>query len=296
MIKALPDTDTPLINYLAAARAAQEQGNSKQRDRYLRQAQKSMPDAKIAVELTQAQLQIANQQFEQALATLKHLHDLAPKHPYVLKLLVRLYKEIQDWQSVIDLLPTLKKNSILTKKEINELELNTYIGLLHYKSKLLTHDELTQYYQHLPKHIAQNPKLLCVYAKYLLNQQKYAACELLIKSGLKKHWDEQLVELYGLCINDVKKQLTYAESLIKNHPGCAKLYLSLGRLSISNQLWGKARTYLEKSIELAPSAEAYSELGKLLDSLHEGEQAKEYFKKGLMHSLKQSQCQSLVKI
>src|SRR5690606_25675395 len=109
LIQALPNTDTPLLNYLTAARAAQKMGDSQLRDHYLREAQQSMPEAKIAVELTQAQLQLANHQWEQALATLRHLQDLAPRHPYVLKLLMDLYKEVRDWPQLIALLPDLKK-------------------------------------------------------------------------------------------------------------------------------------------------------------------------------------------
>ena len=104
LIQALPNTDTPLLNYLTAARAAQKMGDSQLRDHYLREAQQSMPEAKIAVELTQAQLQLANHQWEQALATLRHLHDLAPQHPYVLKLLMNLYKEVRDWPQLIAIL------------------------------------------------------------------------------------------------------------------------------------------------------------------------------------------------
>ncbi|MDI1352729.1 MAG: heme biosynthesis HemY N-terminal domain-containing protein, partial [bacterium] len=95
LIKALPNTDTPLLNYLTAARAAQKMGDSQLRDHYLREAQQSMPEAQIAVELTQAQLQLANHQWEQALATLRHLQDLAPRHPYVLKLLISLYEQVR---------------------------------------------------------------------------------------------------------------------------------------------------------------------------------------------------------
>ncbi|WBV63404.1 hypothetical protein PGH43_00365 [Legionella pneumophila 130b] len=81
-----------------------------------------MPEAKIAVELTQAQLQLANHQWEQALATLKHLQDLAPRHPYVLKLLMNLYEEIKDWQQLIALLPDLKKNHIISDQAFEQLQ------------------------------------------------------------------------------------------------------------------------------------------------------------------------------
>jgi len=76
-------SETPLLNYLAAARAAQLQGAHDRRDGYIRLAHETMPSADVAVSLTQAELQLADNQLEQALATLKHLRSVAPKHTYV---------------------------------------------------------------------------------------------------------------------------------------------------------------------------------------------------------------------
>ena len=131
LIKALPNTDTPLLNYLTAARAAQELGDSQLRDNYLREAQQAMPEAQVAVELTQAQLQLANKQWEQALATLRHLQDMAPKHPYVLKLLSELYQEVKDWTSLITLLPELKKYHVLPEPVFDKLYQHVYLEALH---------------------------------------------------------------------------------------------------------------------------------------------------------------------
>ncbi len=49
------------------------------------------------------------------------------------------------------------------------------------------------------------------------------------------------------------------------------LTLTLARLCIANKLWGKARNYLDASLTVEPSADAYAELGRLLVFL--GEQA-----------------------
>mgnify|MGYP000727120986 CR=1 FL=1 len=52
--------------------------------------------------MTQAELQLADQQLEQALATLKHLRSVAPKHTYVLRLLRRLYEQLGDYLETLD--------------------------------------------------------------------------------------------------------------------------------------------------------------------------------------------------
>ncbi|HQW58531.1 MAG TPA: hypothetical protein PK583_06220, partial [Gammaproteobacteria bacterium] len=60
------------------------------------------------------------------------------------------------------------------------------------------------------------------------------------------------------------------------------LLLTLGRLCLANQLWGKARDYLEKSLNLMPLPETYAALGFLMEYLELREKSEEYYKKGLL--------------
>jgi HemY protein len=64
------NSETPLLNYLAAARAAQAQGDRERRDNWLRMAYEQEPKAAAAVLLTQAELQLENEEFETCRATL----------------------------------------------------------------------------------------------------------------------------------------------------------------------------------------------------------------------------------
>lgn len=280
LIRALPDSDSPLLNYLTAARAAQEMGDNKLRDDYLREAQQSMPDAKIAVELTQAQLQLANKQWEQALATLMHLQDLAPHHPYVLKLLMHLYKEVKDWPQLITLLPELKKYHVLSDKDFEKLSHEAYLESMQDLAKLSEPKLLDKMMANLPKSLAQDPELIAVYCRFLLNHREDLKAESLLRHSLRKTFNETLVNLYGE-LKSGDKPLIFAESLIKKHPDSAILYLALGRLSLANNLWGKARSYFEQSIALTPSTTAYAELGRLLERLNDQNGACDAYRRGL---------------
>lgn len=281
LINALPDTETPLLNYLTAARAAQEMGDSKLRDDYLREAQQSMPEAKIAVELTQAQLQLANRQWEQALATLRHLQDLAPHHPYVLKLLMHLYEEVKDWPQLIELLPTLKRHNVVVGADFDRLQQQTYLHALLDLIKLDQLQPLKDRMESLPKNLKQDPEIVSAYSLYLLKNKAYIEVEALLRRCLNKQFNEQLIILYGQ-IGDGCARLEFAESLLKRNPQSAGLYLTLGRICQSNQLWGKAKTYLEESIKLKPSAAAFAELGHLLDSLDDHSNACNAYRQGLL--------------
>ncbi|RUR12024.1 heme biosynthesis HemY N-terminal domain-containing protein [Legionella sp. km772] len=280
LIQALPNTDTPLLNYLTAARAAQKMGDSQLRDHYLREAQQSMPEAKIAVELTQAQLQLANQQWEQALATLRHLHDLAPRHPYVLKLLIKLYEQVRDWQQLITLLPRLKKHNVLSPQELESLQLTVYSQAMLDLEKQSQPEALIKLFNNLPKNISSNPDLLSAYVGFLLRIENYQLAEDVLKRHLRKEFQPKLVELYSLLPCN-ESQLTFIESLLKKNPHSDALYRCLGRQAIAQHLWGKAKQYLEQALELNPTPSTYNELGKLYEHLNDSALACDFYKKGL---------------
>ncbi|MCC2667253.1 MAG: protoheme synthesis HemY [Gammaproteobacteria bacterium] len=280
LIQALPNTDTPLLNYLTAARAAQKMGDSQLRDHYLREAQQSMPEAKVAVELTQAQLQHANHQWEQALATLKHLHDLAPNHPYVLKLLINLYEQIRDWNQLIALLPVIKKHHVFSDLKFNQIQHNAYVQAMIDLSKQNQAEALSAFYLSLPKTLSDDPEIVETYVRFLLKNEEFLHAESILKRALRKGYNTQLINLYGLMYCG-ENQLVFAESLLKKNSHSASLYLCLGRLCIAQHLWGKAKHYLEQANEISSSPEIHITFGKLYEQLNDPFLASTHFKKGL---------------
>jgi HemY protein len=103
LMRLVGSSESPLVHYLAAARAAQLQGKHDARDGYLKAAHEANPAAELAIGVTQAELQLAHQQTEQALATLSHLHSIAPRHDYVTMLLARAYFELEDWPALVEI-------------------------------------------------------------------------------------------------------------------------------------------------------------------------------------------------
>lgn len=283
LIDALPNADTPLLNYLTAARAAQEMGDNRLRDNYLREAQQSMPEAKVAVELTQAQLQLANNQWEQALATLKHLEDLSPKHPYVLKLLMQLYEEIRDWQQLIILLPKLKKYRITTDASLLKIQKKAYSELLSKLIKKENNEAIEKLMSNLPKELKLDSNITYIYTKYLILKKEDKKAETILYKFLQKHIDEKLLKLYGQ-INSDYIQLKFLESLLKNNNSTA-LNICIGKISLAKKLWGKAQSHFEESIKIHPTPEAYQELGKLFEQQNEISLAFDAYKKGLETSI-----------
>jgi len=121
-------SDTSLLNYLMAARSAQQLGAYDRRDEYLRLAHEATPSADIAIGLTQAELQLSHKQLEQALATLNHLSSVSPKHGYVKKLQARVYQQLGDWEHLCPILDDVRKMKALDPQQLEKMEIQACIG------------------------------------------------------------------------------------------------------------------------------------------------------------------------
>ncbi len=255
-----------LVAYLGAARAAQRQHAHRRRDAYLRQAHESEPDADQAVLLTQAELQIAHRQHEEALASLMHLRSLAPRHAYVLALLARLYREMEAWDDLVALLPQLRRQGAMAPEDITTLAREAHTALLQRAREEGDRERLRAVWAAIPREQQKEAALLLIYASGLHEQGGDDEAEPLLRRWLKGHWDTTLVRLYGcLETRDTGRQLSAAERWLSEHERDPHLLLTLGRLAHRHSLWGKARRYLEASINSHPTPEAYRELGRLLE-------------------------------
>lgn len=289
LLEGVARSDAPLINYLALAKTAHEQHAYDRRDSYLRKAYDVAPQAEIATGLTQARLQLSQGQLEQALATLKHLYSLVPKQVQVLQLLKNLYMQLGDWSKVIRLLPNLRKTKIITSTQAIELEKTCYEELLRAAANAKTSDKtaIQKIWGTIPSKFQKDSDVLSIYAEYRLNDPSYAdELELLVRKALKKSWNKKLARIYGLLqTTDSKKQLAQAQSWISHYEHQPVLLLTLGRLCVRCQLWGKARQYFEDSIKLDPAPETYIAYGKLLEQLGEVNLALQSYKDGLKRSV-----------
>ncbi len=279
LVQYAEQSETPLLNYLVAARAAQSQGAHDRRDTYIRLAHKHMPSADVAVGLTQAELQLADEQLELALATLIHLRGIAPRHRYVLKLIAQLYERLGEWKHLLELLPALRKHKVLDNEQLSQLEIRACMALL---DQAAAAGSLDQAWSQMPKALQQNQQLVLNYATHLRAMNQDPVAEPLLRQSIKKNWDQQLVLLYGLLDGeDPKQQLNCAEALLEQQPHDPVLLLTLGRLSLRDKLWGKAKSYLEASIGASGSVEACQELGHLLETMGEPGKALAVYRDGI---------------
>jgi len=282
LVKLVEFSESPLVHYLAAARAAQLQGKHDERDSYLKAAHEARPEAEMAIGVTQAELQLAHQQLEQSLATLTHLRGIAPRHNHVLRLLARVYFELEDWPSLVELLPEIRKKKLLKESILQNMEGRSYRGFLATAKN--NQAALEKAWATIPKAAQTDAELILFYIK-LSNRasSNSSSVEQLIIKSLDQKWDNRLVEAYGLFKSiDPSEQLKRTEKWLGDYAKNENLLLALGRICIRARLWGKAQSYLEASIGVKPMAASCLVLAKLLgDQLHENDKASQYYQKGL---------------
>ena len=90
LLRAARYSDAPLVNHLLAAQASYRLGDVDEMRRQLGLAETVEAGVGIALELTQAELQLTAGHNEEALATLVRARANASKHPHVLELRERL--------------------------------------------------------------------------------------------------------------------------------------------------------------------------------------------------------------
>lgn len=97
-------------------------------------------------------------------------------------------------------------------------------------------------------------------------------------ASLNAGWDSELVALYGECREgSVEGQIEQAEAWLAVHHDDAGLLLTLGKLCLHQELWGKAQGYLDASLSLQSGRAAYTALAQLAEKLQRPDDAFRYY-------------------
>ena len=276
--------ETPLLNYLAAARAAHMQENYDRRDKYLKKASESGDDARIAVAVSQADMQLGSKQVEQARATLVHLLELSPSHPYANKLLAKVYYQQEDWKNLFALLPDLKKQGVLKDTDCKKFEEMALKGMFQSAALKEQPAELHTLWKKLPADIKAKPQAVLNYSNALIASGDYKLSEKILLNALNKNWDASLIEHFGKIEHaNLNKSIQQAEKWLEKNDNSPELLLCLARLYRSNKLWGKSCYFYESGLNMAPNTDAYLEFAELLTQLEDKENAILCYQKGLRY-------------
>jgi len=280
--KALELGEDAGLSALIAARASHKLKHRSQRDYYFAEAERLAPDAAIARLLSQAELQLDDRQYDDAINTLHKLYKIEAHHVPAMRVELKAQIHLNNWEQVLAILLQLEKRDAIETWHLREIrqQANQHI-IKRYADDLAG---LTAYWKKLPEDDRLNSRLAYLAAEILINNAAgrpnigSQAAEI-IEMSLTRKWDSKLVGLLGDCItSNPQKQLQQAEYWLLSHEADANLLLSLGNMCVRQSLWGKAQSYLEASISVEDMPATHIALAKLLESLDDIEGANRHYR------------------
>lgn len=282
LVRRAADHHAGHLNYLGAARAAQRVGAPERRDHYLRLAAQSAPELEFATLLTQAELQRERGEHLLARDTALKLHQQQPQHPYAIELLAESYAETGEWDALRTLLVETAKLDALTPQRYRELMLRALRELIANAVSEARLDRLKALWDAAGDRFRSEPVLRLDYARGLARLNAETDALALITATLNKTWDADLVVLYGsLHAADAVSHLATIEQWLGRYGEKPELLETAGQVCTRNRLWGKARSYLEAVIRVAPTPAAYLALARMCSETQQPADAANYYQKGL---------------
>jgi HemY protein len=270
---------SPAATSLVAARAAQRVRNRERRDLWLGRADQAGREWRQAALATRGELLVEARDFEQASAVLHELHDSGAKHIATLQMLLRSEQALGRWEEVIRIARLLEKRSGLPPEAIQGVLLTANMALLKKK----THDPqaLAAFWRGVSERERLGPQLAEAAAKAFIQLGDCRSAHHIIEDAIEVNWSAPLALLYGECQDeDALARLEKAESWLQARPRDAVLLLTLGRLCVQRELWGKAQSYLEASLAVRPTRTAHIALAQLFDRIGRPHDANRHYRAG----------------
>ena len=267
------------LNSIVAARSAHELREFDRRDAYLAAGEgKSVGESTMRL-IAKTEFMLDQKQPQSALNSLKELNDTGMhKHIGALNLELKAQQQARNWDAVLDVMSQLEKRKAIDKVVATQMRQRAWLEKLRGQSTDIA--SLRALWKSIPNEFRQRNKIAAAAALAFNKLGDCKSAQQLLTDSLNAHWDSELVALYGECRNDNNiAQIEQAERWLKQHTDDAGLLLALGKLCTHQQLWGKAQSYLDASLSLESSRDAYAALGQLAEKMGKHEEALAYFQK-----------------
>ena len=269
------------INPIIAARAAHELREFDKRDIYLDAAKgKTIGEDTMRLMAT-TKFNLDQHQPQSALDSLKALREAGVKgHVGALQLELKAQQQAGNWDAVLDVVNQLEKRDAIDATVAKQMCQQAWL------EKIRAQDQgvhaLQAVWKSIPGELKQRSKIAVAAAHSFIQLGDCRSAQQILIDSLNVQWDSDLVTLYSDCLtDDMVGQIEQAERWLKQHTNDAGLLLTLGKLCFHQGLWGKAQSYLEASISVAPSRAAYTMQGQLAEKLQKPDEAFKYYQRAM---------------
>lgn len=269
--------ESPGLAALLAARAAHSLRDETRYRFWLGKAAEHDGEMRLARLMTEAKLAVEERRFDEAAERIADLQAGGQRHIAALRLALRTAQAKGNWSEAVRVVRQLVKVKALTAAQADPVKRRAHQeGLRQRAGDSLA---LMAYWNEVPRDEQRDARLVGELARALIAAGDSAAAQKAIESQLALGWDSALADIYGRCEGgDVRGRLAKAEEWLKREPRDPLLLLALGRLCVQSQLWGKAESYLDASLAIAPGWEAHVELAHLAERIGRTDDANVHYR------------------
>jgi HemY protein len=267
----------PSLTGLIAARAAQRRHDVARRDEWMSRVGAGDPEWRRARMMLQAEQLIEERRFEEARAVLLELQSGGARHIAAQQQLLRAEQALGHWDEAVRLARVLEKREALPPEAVESIVTRARTAEL----SRMSHNpkSLAEYWRGLSAGERTHPRIAAAAARAFMQLGDCRSAHQLIEESLQRGWESELVLLYGECRDtDALGRIQRGEAWLAAHPQDPDLLLTLGRLCIQAELWGKAQSYLESSLSAQPSRAAHIALATLFERLGRADEANRHFR------------------
>ncbi|MBD5802120.1 putative protoheme IX biogenesis protein [Azoarcus sp. Aa7] len=280
---AFSDGDNRSMAALVAARAAHAMRDDTRYRIWLGKSAEQEEESRVARLMTEAELAVEGRRFEEAAEHLENLRLAGHRHIAALRLSLRVASALARWEEVLRTARQLHKHKAMSEDQVRSVLRRAHLE----RMRELAGDAegLAAYWREIPADELNDRRLVERAVPYLAETGQGALARRTLERLLDAEWDSGLARLFGYCCEgDAVDCLARGEKWLRMYPKDAGLLFALGRLCLNAQLWGKAQSYLEASLNLAPSVETHLALAGLLERLERGDEAQAHYRAAAQRS------------
>ena len=233
----------------------------------------------VARLMTEAELAVEGRRFEEAAARLATLREAGHRHIAMLRLEASVASALGRWEELVATVRQLRKHKALTEEQAAPMLRRAHVERM--RELAGAGAALAAYWKQIPVNELQDRGLIERVLPLLARVGHGEQARKQVERLLDERWDSDLARQYAWCAvgeGDVRACLEKAESWLPQQARDAGLLFSLGQLCINAQLWGKAQSYLESSIQHGATVEAYLALARLLENLERKDEAQRHYR------------------
>ncbi len=262
---------------LIAARASAQLGETDRTARWLARAGET-PDMQAAIDVLQAEIALEAREPQKALEAIERVQARGARHVHTLRLKLRAAVALQHWEDVLRLARQLEKHKALHPLAAAKTKADAYEALF----QRLQGDAygVNALWQQVPAGERKDPAVALAAALAFDAADLGLQSRMVLEGALAYSWDERLLAAYGTGReNSLAARIAQAEAWLERRPTDGALLVTLGRLCLREQLWGKARQYLERSLAYRNLPDTHALLGQLAEQSGDREAAFTHFQR-----------------